>query len=64
MGLIEEAQAAGEVPASVDPKLTCFYLMAAFNGIADWYRPGGPLSAADIAERYAELALATVRNAR
>jgi TetR/AcrR family transcriptional regulator, cholesterol catabolism regulator len=63
MGLIDEAQARGEIPASVDPKLTAFYLMAAFNGIADWYRPAGPLSAADIAARYADLALATVRNA-
>jgi AcrR family transcriptional regulator len=63
LGLIEEAQATGEVPASVDPKLTAYYLVAAINGISDWYRPGGSLSVSDVAERYALLALATVRNA-
>jgi TetR/AcrR family transcriptional regulator, cholesterol catabolism regulator len=60
--LIEEAQATGDVSAAIDPKVTAFFVMAAFNGISDWYRPEGPLSAAEIAERYADLTLATVRN--
>ena len=60
-GLIEEAQAAGAIPKDVDTKLIAYFIQASINGIADWYREGGRLSAAQVAERYAELALATVR---
>jgi AcrR family transcriptional regulator len=37
-----------------DAKLAAFAIAGALNGIADWYRPGGRLSADDVADEYAE----------
>jgi TetR/AcrR family transcriptional regulator, cholesterol catabolism regulator len=36
--LIREAQEAGELPATVDPKYMGFFVLGAVNGIPDWYR--------------------------
>ena len=38
-----------------DPKLAATLILSALNGIAGWYRPGGPLTADDVAAHYAEL---------
>ena len=37
-----------------NPKLAAFAVAGALNGIADWYKPDGPLSAEAIAEEFAE----------
>ena len=58
--LTEEACQKNELPKSTDPKLATFYVLAAVNGICDWYRPGGELSGAEVAQRYADLTLAAV----
>ena len=39
----------------IDPKLTAFAIAGALNWISVWYAPDGELSAAAIAEQYAEL---------
>jgi AcrR family transcriptional regulator len=56
-GLIEEAQAAGDVDPSVDAKLASFYIMGAVNAVPDWYHRDGRYSAATIARRYADLSV-------
>jgi AcrR family transcriptional regulator len=58
--LLTEALHEGEIPAEIDTKLATYFVMAAINGIADWYRPGGALSAREIAEWYADAALNSV----
>ena len=54
-GLIEEAQAAGEVSPDVDPKLASFFIMGAVNAVPDWYHREGGEAAATIARRYADM---------
>jgi TetR/AcrR family transcriptional regulator, cholesterol catabolism regulator len=58
--LLQEAIDAGQLPKSTDVRVTAYYVMAALNGLPNWYRPEGRLSAAQIAERYADLTLAAV----
>jgi AcrR family transcriptional regulator len=53
--LIEEAQAAGDVDPSVDPKLASFFIMGAVNAVPDWYHRGGREAPATIARRYADM---------
>jgi AcrR family transcriptional regulator len=59
-GLLRQAIDAGELPPETDVKVTTYYVMAALNGLPAWYRRGGRLSAAEVAERYADLTLAAV----
>jgi AcrR family transcriptional regulator len=58
--LLQRAIDMGQLPASVDVPVTSYYVIAALNGLPNWYRPGGRLSAAEIADRYADLTLAAV----
>lgn len=48
----------------VDPVTTAAYLLTALNGLVTWYEPGGRLSAATIAEQYADLSLRAVEAVR
>jgi AcrR family transcriptional regulator len=52
--VIAEGVATGEFVAE-DPKLAATLILSALNGIAGWYSPDGPLPAAEIADRYADL---------
>lgn len=52
--LIQEGIDDGSI-APADPKLAGFAIAGALNWICIWYRPGGPLSAEEIAETYAKL---------
>jgi AcrR family transcriptional regulator len=58
--LLQEAIDAGQLPASTDPKVVTYYVIAALNGLPDWYRPQGQLKPPEIARRYADLTLAAV----
>ena len=51
--IAEGSQTGAFVPA--DPPLAAAYLLTALNGIATWYRPGGPLSARAIAAEFVNL---------
>ena len=44
----------------VHPREAGLALMTMCTAVASWYRPGGPATSEDIADRYAELALATL----
>jgi AcrR family transcriptional regulator len=61
--MIEEAQAAGDVPADVDPRLSAFFIMGAVNAVPDWYRREGPESPAAVARRYADMAVKVLTGA-
>ncbi len=54
--LIAEGGQSGEL-AAADPPLAAAYLLTALNGIATWYRPGGPLSARAISAEFVDLSL-------
>jgi AcrR family transcriptional regulator len=58
--LLQQAIDVGELPASTDVRVTTYYVVAAINGLPNWYRPKGRLTAAEVAERYADLTLAAV----
>jgi TetR/AcrR family transcriptional regulator, cholesterol catabolism regulator len=46
--------------APVDPVTSAAFLLTALNGLVSWYRADGPVGPAEIAERYADLALRAV----
>lgn len=48
---------AAEAFNPLDPRMAAMAILAALNGIATWYSPGGPLSADAIADHFAELFL-------
>jgi AcrR family transcriptional regulator len=58
--LLQKAIDAGDLPPTTDVRVTTYYVIAAINGLPNWYRPEGPLTAAEVAERYADLTLAAV----
>jgi AcrR family transcriptional regulator len=58
--MIGDAQASGEIDASVDTKYASFYILAAVNSVPVWYRPNGRDSAQAISETYAGLTVATL----
>ncbi|MGY1846567.1 MULTISPECIES: TetR/AcrR family transcriptional regulator [unclassified Blastococcus] len=60
--LVDTLQA-GEAAGLFDvtsPKDTARALLGMFQAIATWYRPGGPLSAQDLAHNYVDIAAHTV----
>ncbi len=48
--LVIEAQAAGDIDASLDPHLTVRLVFGTVNSLVEWYRPGGKLLPETIAE--------------
>jgi AcrR family transcriptional regulator len=61
--LIEEAIAAGEA-RSIDSRVTAFAIIGMCNWTAWWFLPGGGLTATEIADRIADLAVHAVRRSR
>jgi AcrR family transcriptional regulator len=49
-GLVRAAEHEGDVRADVDPAVLSRLLFGAVNSLAEWYRPGGDLSADDLAD--------------
>ena len=48
--------------AAVDVTAASAFILTALNGLVSWYRPGGRLGEAEIADVYAHLALAALRD--
>ena len=48
--LVRAAEEEGSVRPDVDPSLIGRLLFGTVNSLAEWYRPGGPLSADDLAD--------------
>ena len=55
--MLEEGTAAG-VFAAGDPKLLSFAILGAVNWIPRWYKPEGPATSQEIADRFAEYLIA------
>ncbi len=54
--LIEDGIATGEfVP--VNPSIASAFLLTSLNAVGTWYQPEGPISPAELADAYADLAL-------
>lgn len=49
-GIVREAQAAGEFNAEVDAALVVRLIFGMSNSIVEWYRPGGRVSSAELAD--------------
>ncbi|MDP2726941.1 MAG: TetR/AcrR family transcriptional regulator [Dehalococcoidia bacterium] len=45
----------------VDEKLTVFALLAMCNGVAEWYRPSGPLPPRDVSRFFSQFVLDAIR---
>lgn len=54
--VIEEGISSGEF-APTDPKMAALLVLSVMNWMPQWYNPGGPLSAQEIADRFSELIL-------
>jgi AcrR family transcriptional regulator len=59
-GMIEDVKREGDADPGLDTRYACFFILSAINGLPVWYRRRGPDSAEEIAERYAEMIVATV----
>ena len=62
IGLIDEAKADGAADAALDSRYACYFVLSAINGLPSWYRRRGPDPAARIADIYADMIVAMVRN--
>ena len=56
--LIRQGQDEGIVCPDIDPKLAAITVLGMMNWIYQWYRPGGGLSATDIANSYGDFVVA------
>ena len=60
--LVARGMASGAF-ALTDPALATTFLLTALNGIPTWYRADGPLSPAQLADLYADLAIRSLTEA-
>nr|WP_290668458.1 TetR/AcrR family transcriptional regulator [Ardenticatena sp.] len=60
--MIREAMEAGVLRNDEDPKYMAILLLSAMNWLYHWYRPGGPLSPEEIAERFWRMLLEGLRS--
>ena len=56
-GLLHDAVAAGELRADLDIDLVYLYIRDPVWVAVNWYRPGGPLSATEVADQYLSILL-------
>lgn len=55
--LVTEGMREGLFRPDLDVKMTANLILSAVNWAYTWYRPGGPLTPRDVAERYADMLL-------
>jgi AcrR family transcriptional regulator len=55
--LVEAARAEGSLRGDIDPRVVTRLLFGMINSIAEWYRPGGPESADQLADDVLAMAL-------
>ncbi|WP_312180629.1 TetR/AcrR family transcriptional regulator [Arthrobacter sp.] len=48
--LVEAAQSEGSMRSDIDPRTTTRLLFGTINSIVEWYKPGGPIGAAKLAD--------------
>jgi AcrR family transcriptional regulator len=59
--LVDEARADGSVRVDIDAGTTTRLLFGMINSIVEWYRPGGPLTAAQLADDVIAVAFGGLR---
>lgn len=59
--LLEGGMREGAFRSDLDVKMTANLILSAVNWTYTWYRPGGPLTPRDVAERYADMLLGGLR---
>lgn len=59
--LVAEGIRGGVFRPDLDVKMTANLILSAVNWTYTWYRPGGPLTPGDVAERYADMLLVGLR---
>ena len=52
LGLLDDAQHAGEISPAVDLGLLRFFLIGSMHWVSYWFRPDGPRSAAEVADAF------------
>ena len=60
-GLVRAAEHEGDVRPDVDPAVTSRLLFGTVNSLTEWYRPGGGLSADDLADAVVRTAFSGLR---
>ncbi|GAA3168873.1 TetR/AcrR family transcriptional regulator [Blastococcus jejuensis] len=60
-GLVRAAEHEGDVRADVDPAVLSRLLFGTVNSLTEWYRPGGDLSAADLADAVVAITFSGLR---
>ncbi len=60
-GLVRAAEHEGDVRTDVDPALVSRLLFGTVNSLTEWYRPGGDLSAEDLADAVVTIAFSGLR---
>ena len=63
-GLVRAAEEEGDVRPDVDPAVTSRLLFGTVNSLTEWYRPGGGLSADDLAEAVVTTTFTGLRTTR
>jgi AcrR family transcriptional regulator len=63
-GLVRAAEEEGDVRPDVDPAVTSRLLFGTVNSLTEWYRPGGGLSADDLADAVVATTFTGLRTAR
>lgn len=62
-GLVRAAEHEGDVRADVDPSVISRLLFGTVNSLTEWYRPGGDLSADDLADVVVTVTFSGLRTA-
>ena len=63
-GLVRAAEHEGDVRSDVDPAVISRLLFGTVNSLTEWYRPGGDLSADDLADAVVTITFSGLRDPR
>ncbi len=55
--IVSEAGQDGDLAPGVDPALTTRLIFGMINSVTEWYHPGGPVTATELADRITDLVL-------
>jgi len=62
--VIADGRDQGDFDAGIDPRIASLALIGSFNWLTHWYRPDGPLSPREIADRFSDIFLAGMLSRR
>ena len=59
--LVEAASTEGSMRSDIDPQVTSRLLFGTINSIVEWYRPGGVITATELADHLITMAFEGLR---